>query len=91
MELPLIIAGVALALAAVLYFVFLPHVEGPSLDEQEPDHKEWLVQCPRCGRWQTLKPHASTEKDARLNDLDHFVNRYECQHCGERWEEEVNS
>lgn len=85
---PIFLAIGALLLAAVLYFVFLPHVEGPSLDEQLPNKKEWLVQCPHCGRWQTLEPHASTLNDAHLNEENHYVNRYECRECGERWEEE---
>lgn len=85
---PILLAVAALVLAAVLYFVFLPHVEGPSLDEQLPNKKEWLVSCPSCGRWQTLEPHASTQKDAELAGERHYVNRYACRHCGERWEED---
>lgn len=77
----------ALALAAVLYFVVLPHAEGPSLADQIPDHKAWLVQCPNCQSWQTLEPFSSEEGDLSKQEETEFVNWYRCRKCEHRWEE----
>ena len=77
----------ALLIAAGLYFVVLPHAEGPSLAEQIPDRKAWLVCCPDCGRWQTLEPFSSDEDDPVKPPEREFANWYRCPHCDHRWEE----
>ncbi len=76
----------ALGLAALLYFVVLPHAEGPSLEEQVPDQKAWLVVCPNCGRWQPLVPFSSEEGD-RSRPGPEFTNWYRCPHCRHKWAE----
>ncbi len=85
------IAGVVLlAIAVVVYTVFLPHVEGPSLDDQAADHKEWLVCCPECGRWQSITPRASSEEEKRQSPQleSTYTNWYTCGRCQHRWHED---
>lgn len=77
----------AIGLAVVLYFVFLPHVEGPPPEAQRADRKEWLVQCPKCQKWQAVVPKVSTENSIHDNDLEKVTNRFKCRKCGHRWEE----
>ena len=88
LSIPILIAIVAILLAAILYFVFLPHVEGPSLNAQQPDRKSWLVCCPKCGRWQTAVPRISgppSEDDAPAEAQ--VKNRFTCVYCNHRWDE----
>ena len=81
------IAVFALIGAAFLYFVFLPHIEGPSLDEQRADKREMLVCCEKCGVWQMAEPVASTtnEPDKQGESLE--TNWFRCRQCGHRWSE----
>lgn len=76
---PLLWFGLAtLAVALVLYFVFLPHWEGPNTADQLPNTQQWLVQCPHCGRWQRLTPFS---REGRR----HW---YKCGACQRKWEED---
>ena len=90
-QLPIFIAVAAVFAAAILYFVFLPHVEGPSLDEQKPDRKSWLVRCPNCNRWQTAVPRVSTlppnYPTEAQEETKGVTNRFICAHCKHRWDE----
>ena len=54
------IGAIALVLAAIVYFIFLPHIDGPSLDEQRADRREILVCCPDCQTWQVAEPVSYT-------------------------------
>ena len=82
------IGAIALAVAAVLYFVFLPHIDGPSLDQQKADSRQILVRCPTCGEWQAAEPTSSTaddfDKQAELKE----TNWFRCRQCNHRWSEE---
>ena len=85
-----IITAVALTAAFLLYTVLLPHVEGPSLEEQAADHKVWLVCCPECGHWQTISPRASSEQEKRASTQleSTYTNWYSCGRCKHRWQED---
>lgn len=73
----------ALLLAAVLYFIFLPHIDGPSLADQQADATTWLVECPHCHHWKPRTPTTTAE-----NDQPHQrTNWYHCHECGHRWHE----
>lgn len=82
------IAGLALIAAGVLYFVLLPHVEGPSIDKQRADRRQILVCCPDCKTWQTTEPIASTANDLDLKFQNKETNWFRCQQCDHRWSEE---
>lgn len=83
----ILVAGLALLTAATLYFVFLPHIDGPSLDQQRADRREMLVCCPKCGEWQTAVPVASTANDVDPPAAGHETNWYRCKRCKHRWSE----
>ena len=83
----IIVAALALLTAAVLYFVFLPHIEGPPLDKQRADRREILVRCPNCQTWQAAEPVASTSNDLDQSGSIEETNWYRCQHCDFRWSE----
>lgn len=78
---------VTIGFAGVLYFVFLPHVEGPPPEAQRADRKEWLVQCPNCSKWQSAVPKVSSEKDQVEGES--VMNRFKCRRCEHRWEEQA--
>ena len=88
MPLGIVVAVLALLTAAVLYFVFLPHIDGPSLDQQRADKREILVCCPNCKKWQVAEPVASTSNDLNQSDKSRETNWYRCQHCDHRWSED---
>ncbi|MCA9979368.1 MAG: hypothetical protein KDD89_00985 [Anaerolineales bacterium] len=78
---------VAAGLAAVVYYVVLPHLEGPSLDEQQPHRKSWLVKCPQCGLWAEHTPVSSTFNEAVQGGEASYTNWYRCEACQQRWQE----
>lgn len=78
---------IAVSLAAVVYFVVLPHLEGPSLDEQRPQKRSWLVKCPHCGVWEQHVPLSSSLAEADREDANTYTNWYRCEACQHRWEE----
>lgn len=82
------IAGIALLLAAVLYFVFLPHIDGPSLEQQRADKREIMVRCPNCQTWQTAEPVSSTAADPDTIHEPTETNWFRCRNCKHRWSEE---
>ncbi|MEM8859383.1 MAG: hypothetical protein AAGD96_13735 [Chloroflexota bacterium] len=82
------VAGTALILAAILYFVFLPHIEGPSLDEQRADKTQILVCCPKCQKWQVIEPVSSTAADPEKINEPTETNWFRCRSCKHRWAEE---
>ena len=78
---------VALSLAAVVYFVVLPHLEGPSLDEQQPHRKSWLIRGPQCGEWAQHTPVSSTFNETIQTGENSYTNWYRCEDCQHRWQE----
>lgn len=84
------IGCIALALAAIGYFVFLPHIDGPSLDEQRADRRQILVCCPECKKWQAAEPVSSTANDFDKEFDPTETNWFRCRNCNHRWSEERN-
>ncbi|MFK7801391.1 MAG: hypothetical protein AB8G95_07155 [Anaerolineae bacterium] len=87
MNLGIFIAGAALTAAAILYFVFLPHIEGPPLDQQRADKREMLVCCEKCSVWQMAEPVASTLNEPDKQDEGTETNWFRCRQCNHRWSE----
>lgn len=77
----------ALGLAAVVYFVFLPHLEGSSLDEQQPHYRSWLVKCPLCDHWAEYTPVSTDMTEMEQTGASNFTNWYRCEACAHRWQE----
>lgn len=88
---PLLWLGITgLIVGGVLYFIFLPHIEGPNLREQEADQREWLVQCPNCARWRVRQPVSTNLEEQKNNSTSapSYTNWYHCFECEHRWHEE---
>lgn len=80
---------VGLVIGVALYFIFLPHLEGPNLNEQQADQREWLVQCPNCQRWRLRQAVTSNLQERQVNGrASNYINWYHCFECDHRWHEE---
>lgn len=91
-----------LLLSLLVLFVVLILAWFWSQSQQDKHHLEiieertWLVQCPHCHRWKSLKPIASdlvtdlvpvTTPPMHPGAQYKYTNQYKCPFCGHQWQE----